>query len=258
MKNLPFLIAALLLLAACGETKQTAGALAKKTAAIVTADTTLTDSSRNRPIPVAFYYLPPENNIPCKGFVLISHGYNANQGTPYKGYSFIANALAAEGYWVTSIQHELPADEPIAMTGVLQQTRRPNWQRGVQNIYFVLQYLKNKYPNVNAKNTILIGHSNGGDMSVLFAHLHPQLVSKVISLDNRRMPFPRVTEPRLYSLRSGDQVADAGVLPNAEEQQRLNMRIVQLGNTKHGEMGDNATAAQQKELLNYILKFAAD
>ncbi|MBB5621242.1 hypothetical protein HDE69_002295 [Pedobacter cryoconitis] len=47
-------------------------------------------------------------------------------------------------------------------------------------------------------------------MSMLFATQHPELVDKVISLDNRRMPFPRVSKPRIYSLRSSDQPADEG------------------------------------------------
>jgi dihydrofolate reductase len=37
----------------------------------------------------------------------------------------------------------------------------------------------------------LIGHSNGGDIAMLFARNHPQFVKKIISLDSLRMPFPR-------------------------------------------------------------------
>jgi len=104
-------------------------------------------------------------------------------------------------------------------------------------------------------NLVLIGHSNGGDMCMLFAQQHPQLVAKVISLDNRRMPFPRTAHPRIYSLRSSDQPADEGVLPTAEEQAQYHMRIIQLPNTMHNDMGDHGTDEQKQEIVRYILEF---
>ena len=90
---------------------------------------------------------------------------------------------------------------------------------------------------------------------MLFAQQHPQLVAKVISLDNRRMPFPRTDHPRIYSLRSSDQPADEGVLPASEEQTQYHMRIIKLPNTIHNDMGDNGTVEQKREIINYILEF---
>lgn len=215
----------------------------------------LFDVSRNRAIPVALY-LPNREKIRTKPQVIIlSHGYGGNRGGDNKAYSYLTEFLASQGYFVASIQHELPTDELLPMTGKPQEVRRPNWERGVQNILFVLEELKKREPNLDYKHLTLIGHSNGGDMSMLFAHKYPQKVNKVISLDNRRMSFPRMRRPKIYSLRSSDQVADAGILPTLEEQKKYKMRIINLQNTTHNDMDDHATTEQRKEINEYILDF---
>ena len=156
---------------------------------------------------------------------------------------------------MASIQHELPSDELLPMTGNAQVSRRPNWERGAQNILFVINELKNRYPTLDFKHLTLIGHSNGGDMSMLFAHKYPELVNKVISLDNRRMPFPKTKQPRIYSLRSSDQVADEGVLPNEQEQKSFGITVIKLNNTIHNDMDDNANDIQRKEINSFVLEF---
>jgi hypothetical protein len=89
----------------------------------------------------------------------------------------------------------------------------------------------------------------------VFAHQHPNRLSKVISLDNRRMPFPRTGHPRIYSLRSSDQPADPGVLPTESEAKQRHIQIIQLKNTTHNEMGDRGTPQQQEEIKKYLLEF---
>nr|GFB90075.1 hypothetical protein [Tanacetum cinerariifolium] len=61
----------------------------------------------------------------------------------------------------------LPGDEPIAMTGNMRETRRPNWERGVQNMRYVLQELRRMHPALDYRHLLLMGHSNGGDMAAL-------------------------------------------------------------------------------------------
>jgi hypothetical protein len=91
---------------------------------------------------------------------------------------------------------------------------------------------------------------------MLLAHEYPELVDKVISLDNRRMPLPRTRKPRVYSLRSGDQPADKGVLPDAAEQAALGIRIVKLPAIRHDDMLDGeATEAQKQEMNGFISAF---
>lgn len=106
----------------------------------------------------------------------------------------------------------MPTDELLPLTGIPQIVRRSNWERGVENILFVITKLKITNPELDFKRLILVGHSNGGDMTVLFAHTYPNLVGKIISLDNRRVELPRTSHPKVYSLRSSDQPADEGVL----------------------------------------------
>ena len=105
------------------------------------------------------------------------------------------------------------------------------------------------------KHITLIGHSNGGDMTALFPQKYPDIVDKIITLDNRRMPLPRSNQPKVYSLRSSDQVADEGVLPTVEEQKKYSIKIIKLPNTIHNDMNDNANTIQREEIRKYVLGF---
>lgn len=225
-------------------------------AEVKTENLELFDKTRNRALPVTLY-LPVADADVSRGnktrlkLAILSHGY----GMKNTEYSFIADDLASRGYLVASIQHELPGDEPPATTGKLSVTRRPNWERGVQNILFVLQELRRLRPGLDFEHLLLIGHSNGGDMAMLFATEHPRLVSKVITLDNRRMPFPRTKRPRILSLRSSDQPADAGVLPTEAEQEKFGIKIIKLEDVKHNDMWDGATEKQKREINRIISSF---
>lgn len=212
---------------------------------------TLFDSARQRAIPVVLYR-PAHSNArsPLKPAIL-SHGYGGHN----TDYTFLAQTLLAHGYLVASIQHELPTDAPMPTTGNVREVRRPFWERGVQNILFVRQALQRKYPRVDFSELLLVGHSNGGDTAMLFAAEHPALVARVVSLDNRRVPFPRAARPRVLTLRSSDQVADPGVLPTPAEQARFGTTLVPLKNTIHNDMWDGATAAQKAEMNAAVSHF---
>ncbi|MDB5255444.1 MAG: hypothetical protein JWM14_139 [Chitinophagaceae bacterium] len=214
----------------------------------------LYDYSRSRSIPVALY-LPDSTSLKQK-LVIFNHGYGENQGTPYLAYSYLNTFLAQHGYLVVSIQHELPTDDPLAMNGNLREKRMPNWESGLQNILFVVKELKTRMPNIDDKRYSLIGHSNGGDITMYFATEYPRKINKAISLDNRRMPLPKIDSLKIYSLRSNDLPADEGVLPTAAQQTEHGMTIITLPNTKHIEMCDEtATEEQKREICKYVLKF---
>jgi pimeloyl-ACP methyl ester carboxylesterase len=210
----------------------------------------LVDPARHRQIPVTIYSAaaPPSQKLKP---AIISHGY----GGKSTDYSFIATYLATHGYYVASIQHEIAGDEPLPATGNPFATRKPSWERGVQNILFVIGELKKTRPGLDYGQLLLIGHSHGGDIGMLFAHEHPALVRTVISLDNRRMPFPRTRAPRLLSIRSSDQEADEGVIPSPQEQATLGMTVVKLPATIHNDMWDGGTAAQKAEIIRHIDRF---
>lgn len=212
---------------------------------------TLLDQTRNRKVPIAIYN-PKTNHAQL---VIINHGYNQNEGTPYLGYSHLANSLASKGYFVASIQHELPTDSLIPSNGIPQIVRRPFWERGADNILFVINQLKKSNPSLDFKHITLIGHSNGGDMTALFPQKYPGIVYKIITFDNRRMALPRTTKPRVYSLRSSDQPADPGVLPTEAEQRKYKMTVIKLPNTLHNNMSDNATDKQREEIRDYVITF---
>jgi dienelactone hydrolase len=205
------------------------------------------DKTRNRPVPVALYR-PVDG--PATKLALLSHGY----GGKNTEYSFLARHLAARGYLVVSVQHELPGDEPIATTGPFRETRRPNWQRGVQNLLFAAQEFKKREPGLDENRLLLVGHSNGGDTAALFAEQHPERVEALISLDNRRMALPRKDRIRVLTFRSSDQPADPGVLPTAEEARRFHTTVIRM-EVRHDDLWDGATENQRAEMLRAVDAF---
>lgn len=212
------------------------------------------DSKRNRDIPVALISRneQPEDNSPV---VIFSHGYGRNTPESNLDYKYLLQDLATEGCAVFSIQHELPTDDLLPLEGNPQVVRRSNWDRGAENIKFVLRELKKKYPRLNYNKVVIAGHSNGGDMSVLFVEKNPDLVWKLITLDQRRYAFPLLSEPKIYSLRSSDQPADVGVIPTLEDQKKWGMTIIKLSKTIHNDMDDSGTPEQKEEVATYFRKF---
>ncbi|MGD1320547.1 alpha/beta hydrolase [Chryseobacterium sp. 2R14A] len=214
----------------------------------------LFDQSRNRKIPIAIYQ-PKDTKQANKIPIIFSHGYGENNGSDYlQAYTYLIEFLASKGYFVVSIQHELKTDELLAMTGKLQETRRPNWERGSQNIFYVLQKIKQDYPQLKYNELSLIGHSNGGDMTVLFAHKYPNLANKIISMDNRRMEFPRTLKPQIFTLRSKDYPADENVLPTNEELKKYNI-TVQFTDINHSSMDNDANESEREYLKTKILEY---
>lgn len=217
----------------------------------------LYDQSRQREIPIAIYK-PTSKVAENQKVVIFSHGYGQNKGGDYLAYSYLTAFLATKGFFVVSIQHELATDSLLPLTGNPQIVRRPFWERGTDNILFVINELKRTNPDLDYKHITLIGHSNGGDMTALFPQKYPKTVEKIITLDNRRMVFPKTKKVKVYSLRSSDQPADKGVLPTEKEIKKYKMEIITLANTTHNEMDDNANAEQRKEIQKYILTFIND
>lgn len=217
----------------------------------------LYDQSRQREIPIAIY--KPKTAITAKQKVVIfNHGYGQNKGGDYLAYSYLTEFLASKGFFVVSIQHELSTDSLLPLTGNPQMVRRPFWERGADNILYVINELKKTNPDLDFKHITLIGHSNGGDMTALFPQKYPNIVEKIITLDNRRMALPKSKKVKVYSLRSSDQLADEGVLPTEKETKKYKMKIVKLANTTHNEMDDNANNEQRKEIQEYIVTFIND
>jgi hypothetical protein len=82
-------------------------------------------------------------------------------------------------------------------------------------------------------------------MAALFGNQHPNLVYKIITMDNRRMFLPRTSIPKIYSLRSNDYPADDGVLPTEEEQKKFHM-TVQPTSINHSHMDNKGDDEEKK------------
>lgn len=215
----------------------------------------LNDSERSRLVPVAIYTSYADSakqNLPV---ILFNHGYGKNQGDSYLTYSYLNEFLASKGYCVISIQHEVKTDEKLPMEGNLQELRKPIWDRGVDNMRFVIRELDSLRPQFNFKTLTLIGHSNGGDIASNYVFSHPDSIKKLITLDNLRMPLPKFNSVSVMSLRASDTEADPGVLPNSEDQKKYKMKVVYLANTNHGDMNDKATDEQKAEINREIEYF---
>jgi dienelactone hydrolase len=157
---------------------------------------------------------------------ILSHGNTVK----HTEYSFLTNLFAARGYMVVSIQHDLDTDDPmVTKAGEEYVGRRMQYNRGVFNIMFAIENLKKQYPDADYHHLTLIGHSNGGDISMYFAKMHPDLVKKVVTLDNLRVPFLTDGKVRILSFRSKDPVfkADPGVVPDDETCAKAGITVVQ-------------------------------
>ena len=167
---------------------------------------------------------------------ILSHG-NTVKNTEY---SFLANVFAARGYMVVSIQHGLETDDPmVTKVGEEFVGRRMQYNRGIFNIMFAVDELKKRYPNADYRRLTLIGHSNGGDISMYFAKLHPDLVKKVVTLDNLRVPFVTDGTVKILSFRSKDPVfkADPGVVPSDEICAKAGIKVVRT-EFQHNDLSD--------------------
>lgn len=214
----------------------------------------LFDVSRQRPIQVEIY-LPARASRctsahPCP-VALISAGY----GISHKSYAFIASSLNQLGCLAVAVQQELPSDPPLATDVDLFAARTPNWQRGAENLRFVLKSMRESHPGFNWRQPVLIGHSNGGDISAWLVRESPMFAGILVTLDNRRVPLPRASSTRVLSIRASDFQADAGVLPTGEELKASGACIVKISDARHNDMHDGGPIGLKHTITRYIVKF---
>ncbi|MBR0712946.1 alpha/beta fold hydrolase [Bradyrhizobium liaoningense] len=221
------------------------------------------DASRQRPISVDVavrrdYEVKANLGLWKLPLAVISNG-NTVRNTEY---SFLANALAARGYLVASIQQDLPSDPPLmTVVGQPYVGRQAVYMRCEANILFVLGQLRKLQDNADFDHITLVGHSNGGDVSMYVAKQHPELVSKVITLDNLRVPFVVRDNLKILSFRSKDPnfTTDPGVLPTAEQAKSRGIDIVHTG-AQHTEMSDrgpNSVKEKIQATLDQFLRSSA-
>jgi hypothetical protein len=221
----------------------------------------LFDATRQRPVSVDLavrrdYETKANNGLWKLPIAIISNG-NTVRNTEY---SFLANVLAARGYLVASIQQDLPSDPPLmTRIGMPYVGRRPVYLRCEANILFVLGQLQKMQPNASYDHITLVGHSNGGDVSMYVAKQHPELVSKVITLDNLRVPFVVSDKLKILSFRSKDPnfKTDPGVLPTAAQAKTNGIDIVNTG-ALHTDLSDRGPDSVKERIQATLDKFLSD
>jgi len=175
-------------------------------------------------------------------------------------YSFLENVLAARGYLVASIQQDLPTDPPlVTKVGMPYVGRLDVYKRGEANILFVVGQLKNIQPNADYGHLTLVGHSNGGDVAMYTATEHPEIVSKIITLDNLRVPFVLHDKMKILSFRSSDPhfKTDPGVLPTPEVAKAEGIDIIKTP-YQHTWMSDRGPEDVREKIQATLDKFLGD
>lgn len=172
-------------------------------------------------------------------------------------YSFLANVFAARGYLVASIQHDLPTDAPlVTRVGSLYVGRLGVYERAEANILFAMNELATIQPNAAYDHITLVGHSNGGDISMFFAQQHPELVKEVVTLDNLRVPFVTDGRLKILSFRSKDAKfkTDLGVLPSDGLARKAGIEIVKTG-AQHADMSDRGPDSVKESIETALDNF---
>lgn len=206
------------------------------------------DSIRNREIPITIYNHTVNSN---SELIILNAGY----GCSSTEYSYLGWHLANEGYLVISVQHEVESDPMLPGGENIYDLRLPFWEEGIQNVFEVMAFAGVNYPEIDNERIHLIGHSNGGDIAMLFATNHSSQVRSCITLDHRRVPIPRTGNIPLMSIRGSDFDPDPGVLPTIEEQTDLGIQIVQLENVGHNYLRDNGTKETKDTIAGLITDF---
>jgi hypothetical protein len=187
---------------------------------------------------------------------ILNHGNTVK----FTEYSFLANLLAMRGYMVVSIQHDLETDGPmVTQVGEEYVGRRPHYNRGIANIMFAIDELRRLQPNADYRHLTMVGHSNGGDISMYFAKRHPDLIKKVVTLDNLRVPFITDGKFKILSFRSKDPVfkPDPGVVPDDEMCQKAGITVVKT-TYQHNELSDRGPDHVKTTVRDILGKFLDD
>src|ERR1700761_5491023 len=187
---------------------------------------------------------------------ILNHGNTVK----FTEYSFLANVFAARGYIAISIQHDLPTDPPmVTKVGELYVGRLPQYQRGIANIRFAIDQLKKVQPNADYDHLTMVGHSNGGDISLYFAKLYPDQINKVVTLDNLRVPFMTDGKFKILSFRSKDPVfkTDPGVIPDDEVCSKAGITVVRTA-FQHNDMRDTGSDEAKASIQGMLDKFLDD
>jgi len=175
---------------------------------------------------------------------ILNHGNTVK----FTEYSFLANVFAA------------PTDAPmVTKVGEIYVGRLPQYQRAVANIRFAIDEIKQMQPNADYDHLTMVGHSNGGDITMYFAKMYPDEIKKVVTLDNLRVPFMTDGKFKILSFRSKDPVfkPDPGVVPDEAICEKSGITIVQTA-YQHTWMSDRGPDEVKSNIQGQLDKFLED
>ncbi|MBE0378621.1 hypothetical protein PPRY_a4074 [Pseudoalteromonas prydzensis ACAM 620] len=183
---------------------------------------------------------------------------NAGYGIAHTDYQFAVDVFTAKGYLSIAVAHELKNDPALNSNPPYMATRIENWHRGVVTLKFLVEQLSAKYPAYDFSQLTLFGHSNGGDISALYAAIYPKQVSQIITLDHRRMLLPRNDTIRVLTLRGSDYPADHQVLLNEDELAQYPVTQISIENSRHNDMYDGGPKWLVDRMSKEIKAFVAN
>src|SRR5436305_14101907 len=119
--------------------------------------------------------------------------------------------------------------------------------------------MKKAQPNADYTKVTMVGHSMGGDISMYFAKEYPDEVTKVVTLDNLRVPFITAGKFKILSFRSKDPVfkTDPGVIPDEDVREKSGITVVNTG-FQHNDMRDTGPDSAKATIQGMLDKFLED
>ncbi len=113
---------------------------------------------------------------------IVNHGNTVN----HTEYNFIGDVLATQGYLVVSIQHDLKGDPPLSMVRASRIVGRhaDRIERGEKNILFAIDEIKKRLSESQLRQRDHVRSLAGGDIAMYLRRPHPDLVNKIVTLDN--------------------------------------------------------------------------
>lgn len=92
----------------------------------------------------------------------------------------------------------------------------------------------------------MIGHFNGGDISMIFYTLYPEMVSKIILLYNGIYSFPKDNHINILLFGANNDEPDQGIVPS------LCTEVIYVKDAKHIELCDKENKYIKKAINKFL------
>ena len=182
-------------------------------------------------------------------------------------YSFLGEILASKNYYVLVLQkiqdkkiNRLPLEADSSNQAFVKDFSDLNQTlegRSKEILYDLEHWIKKEAKqnniHIDINNLILIGHGHGGDILMKFASLYPNMISKIISLDSRKYPFPRNQGLDILSFRAQDAVPDGA--PDEVVLPEDGIQVIDLKGALHTDFCDRGSPEIKDKIQKLTLQF---